>query len=83
MDNDDGGFSTYLLDLLTGMCPSSIPPRIITTVLFPAYTYDWVMLLIVLYDDAMSVRMTWYTDESSITTICDNVESVLYVGCDE
>ena len=42
-----------------------------------------VMLLIVLYDDVMSVRMTWYTDEDSVTTIRDDVESVLYVGCDE
>ena len=82
LDNDDGGFSTYLLNLLACMCPS-FPPRIITTVLFPAYTYDWVMLLIVLYDDVMSVRMTWYTDEDSVTTIRDDVESVLYVGCDE
>ena len=82
LDNDDGGFSTYLWNLLACMCPS-VPPRIVTTVLSPAYTYDWAMLLIVLYDDVMSARMTWYTDEDSVTTIRDDVESVLYVGCDE
>ena len=34
--------------------------------------YNWVMLLIVLYDGVMLVWMTWYIDDS-VTTICDDV----------
>ena len=60
--------STYLLNLLSCPYPST-PPRIITTLLFQAYTYSWVMLLIVLYDGAVLVRMTWYTDDSVMTAI--------------
>ena len=52
--------STYLLNLLSCPYPST-PPRIITTLLFQAYTYSWVMLLIVLYDGAVLGWMTWYT----------------------
>ena len=82
LDNDDGWISIYLLNLFACMCPS-VPPRIITTVLFPVYMYDWVMLLIVLYiyDGVMLVRMTWYTDEGSVTTISDDVKSILWIMC--
>jgi len=40
-------------------------------------------MLIILYDGVMSVRMTWYTDEDSVTTIRDDVESVVYIKCYE
>ena len=84
LDDDDGGLSTSLLNLLPCLC-LSVPPRIITTLLFQVYTYNWVMLLIVLYDGGMLVQMAWYKDDSSVTTICDDVMSlsVLYVGCGE
>jgi len=35
-----------------------------------------VRLLIVLYDGFWLVRMTWYTDEDSVTTILDDVMSL-------
>jgi len=49
--------------ILPCSCPS-IPIRKITTLLFLAYTINWVILLIVLYDGIMLVGMTWYTDDS-------------------
>jgi len=52
--------STYLLNLLSCPYPST-PPRIITALLFQAYTYSWMMLLIVLYDGAVLGWMTRYT----------------------
>ena len=71
--------STSLLNLMSCPCPS-IPSKIFTTLLFQAYTYSMVILLIVLYDGVMLVRMTWYTDDS-VTTIHDDVVSlsVLYM----
>ena len=47
----------------------SIPPRKITTLLFQPYTYDWVMLLFVLYDSVILVQITWYTDDSERTFV--------------
>ena len=48
-DDDDGRLSTSLLSLLSRLCPcSSVPARIFTTLRFQVYTYDWVMLLIIL-----------------------------------
>jgi len=45
--------------------------------------YNWVMLLIDLYDEVMLVRMTWYTDDS-VTAIHDDVAiSIVHAGCDE
>jgi len=76
--------SIYLLNLLSCLCPS-ILLRKTTTLLFQAYTYDWMMLLIVLYDGIMMVQMIWYTDDS-VTTIPFVVMSLsvlYYVGCDE
>ena len=72
-----------MMCILSCPCPS-VPTRITTTLLFPAYTINWVILLIVLYDGIILVRMTWYTD-GSVTTIHDDVMllSVLYDGCDE
>ena len=72
----------YLLNLMS--CPyPSVFPRIITTLLFQAYTYNWVMLLIVSYDSVMLVRMNWFTDEG-VTTIRDGVAiSIVHVGCNE
>jgi len=69
LDDDDGGLSTSLLNLLSCMC-TSVPPRIITTLLFQVYTYSWVMLLIVSYDGVMLVQINWYTD-NSVPTIRD------------
>ena len=62
-------------------CPS-VPTSIITTLLFQAYTINWVILLIVLYDDGM--LMIWYTNDS-VPTIHDDVMSlsVLYYGCNK
>ena len=71
------------------MSVSICSPRVIATLLFQVYivyTYNWVMLLIVLYDGVMLVRMTWHMDDSSVTTIRDDVMSLsrLYVGyCDK
>ena len=49
--------SIYLLNLLS--CPfQSVPLRITTTQLFQTYTYDWVMLLIALYDCIIMVQGT-------------------------
>jgi len=47
--------------------------------------YNEVMLLIVLYDCGMLVRMTWYTVDASVPTICgDDVDiSIVHVGCDD
>ena len=59
--------STYLMNVLSCPCLSG-SPRIITTILFKAYTYNWVILLIVLFDGIMLVQITWYID-GSITTI--------------
>ena len=42
--------STCLLKLLSFPYPPFLPRIIITTLLSQAYTYSWVMLLIVLYD---------------------------------
>ena len=69
LDDDDGGLSTSLLNLLSCPCPS-VPPRIITTLLFQVDTYSWMMLLIVLYDGVMLVQINWYTDDS-VPTIRD------------
>ena len=85
MEDDDGGLSTSLLNLLSCPCVS-VPPREITTLLFQVYTCNWVMLLIVLYGGVMLVRMTWHMNDNSVTTIRDDVMSLsrLYVGyCDE
>jgi len=77
--------STSLLNLLSCPCPS-VSPRIITTLLFQAYTYIWVMLLLVLYNGAVLVRMTGWTDDR-VTSIRDNDDvmslSVLYARCNE
>ena len=56
----------------------SVPPWEITTLLFQPYMYDWVMLLVVLYDIIMMVWMTWHTDDS-VTTICDDVMSAISI----
>ena len=65
--------SISLLNLLSCPCPCpSVPPRIFTTLLFQAYTYIRVMLLIVLYDGVMLVRMNWYTGDR-VTSIRDDV----------
>ena len=55
--NDKSGLLcwSYLLNLLSRLF-QSVPPRINTTQLFQAYTYDWVMLLIVPYDGIMKVQ---------------------------
>ena len=66
-------------------CPSpfpspfpSVPPRIFSTLFFEAYTINWVILLIVLYDRIMLwVWMSWYTDDS-VTTIHFMSLSVVY-----
>ena len=73
------GMSTSFLNSLSHPCPCpSVPPRIFTTLIFQVYTYDWVMLLIILsYDGVMLVWMTLYTDEDSVTNIRDDV------GCEE
>ena len=42
--------------VVTSVSEPSVPPRIFTTLLFQAKTYNWVMLLIVLYDGDMLVR---------------------------
>ena len=52
----------------------SVPPRIVTTLLFQAYTIKWVIVLIVLYAGIMLLY--------SVTTIHVMSLSVLYVGCD-
>ena len=57
--------------MLSCLCPS-VPIRIITTLLFQAYTINWVIMLMNLYDGVMLVLMTWYIDDN-ITTICDDV----------
>ena len=87
LDDDDGGLSISLLNLLSRPCPLFLPQIIITTQqLFQAYTINCVILLIVLYKGAVLVRMTWYTDDS-VTTIHDDDDvvmmSVLYVRCHE
>ena len=83
LDNDDGGLSTSLLNLLSHPCPCpSVPPRIITTLLFQVGTYYRAMLLIVLYNRVMLVQMTLYTVDS-VTTVHVMSLSVLYGGCDE
>jgi len=64
--------STCLLNLLSFPCPPFLPRIIITTLLCQAYTYSWVMLLIVVYEGVMLVQMTWYMDES-VTTIRDDI----------
>ena len=57
LDNDDGGLSTSLLNLLSCPC-QSVPTWIIITLFFEVYIYNWVMLLIVLYDGVILVRKT-------------------------
>ena len=58
--------STSLLNSLSRTCPCpSVPPTI------QAWTYNWVMLSIVLYDGVMLVGMTWYSDDS-VTTVRDD-----------
>ena len=59
--------STDMLNLLScrGPC-QSIPPRIFTTLLFKAYTYNWVMLLIVLCEGVMFVLMTWNSTKMTV-----------------
>ena len=74
--------SIYLLNLLSCPC-SSVPPRIFTTLLFQAYTYIRVMLLIVLYDGVMLGRMNWFTDEGVMTIRDDVAISIVHVGCNE
>ena len=74
-----------LLEFVVMSVYLSVTPRIITTLLFRSYTYNWVMLLIVLNDyGVMLVQMTWYMD-GSVTTIhiMSLSVSVLNVGCDE
>ena len=76
LDDNEGGLSISLSNSLSFPCPSFLLQIIITTILFQAYTYSWMMLLIVLYDDAVLVWMTWYSiyiDASSVTTIRDDV----------
>ena len=59
---------TYLMNLLS--CPCLCPcPSVPQTI--QAWTYDWVMLLIVLYDGVMLVGMSWYT-YNSVTTVRDD-----------
>ena len=57
---------TYMVNSLSCpcLCPSVSPT-------IQAWTYDWAMLLIILYGGVMFVVMTWYTDDS-ITTVCDD-----------
>ena len=56
LDHDDGGLSISLLNLYSCLCPSIIPSII--------YTYNWVMILIILHDGIMLVQITGYTDDS-------------------
>ena len=72
LDDDDGGLSTSLLNLLSCLCPSVLR-RISTTLFSQANTINWVILLIVLYyDGIMFVRMNRYTGDSE-TTIRDDI----------
>ena len=73
--NDNSGLvcwsimvSIYLLNLLSCPC-QSVPTRIITTHFFQAYTYNWVMILIVLYDGIMIEQST---DDHSIRDYVTN-----------
>ena len=59
------------------LCPS-VPTRIISTLLFQAYTINWVILLIVLYDGIVLVRINWYTGDSEIAIRDDIAISYQY-----
>ena len=74
------GCVNLLSNLLSCICIcQSVPPEYFLytiipptyTLLFRPYTYNWMMLLTVLYDRVVLVRMTWYTDDS-VTTIRDD-----------
>ena len=48
-----------VVEFVASPYPSFFQRIIITALIFKAKTYNWVMLLIVLYDGVMFVRMTW------------------------
>ena len=75
--------STSLLNLL--LCPcSSVPTRIITTLLFQAYKYSMVMLLIVLYGgDILVCDLVQRWQCNNHLWWCYVTFSIVYVGCDE
>jgi len=67
-----------MICILSCPCPS-VPTRIITTLLFQAYTITWVILLIVLlYAGIMLVRINWYTGDSEIAIRDDIAISYQY-----
>ena len=64
-------YDGVMICILLCPCPS-VPTSIITTLFYKAYTFNYVILLIVLYDSIMLVRMYWYTGDSE-TTIRDDI----------
>ena len=58
-----------MICIFSCLCPS-VFTRIISALLFQAYTINWVILLIFLYAGIMLVQMTWYGTQMSCHYQC-------------